>query len=121
MRQEIANLEKRKRETVQQLVDGSIGTETVGAVIAEFDSRIRVLQSQQVDQVMAETFDAVVFDLDQIDSMPINEQRASVQMYIKRLTVLPAKRLGRGFDPTSVEIVWRDLSRLRWHAVVEAS
>ena len=42
-----------------------------------------------------------------------------MSLYVERIVVHPATRRGPGFDPATVEIVWRDLSRVRWYAVVE--
>ena len=119
IRRQIAELEERKLAAVRQLVDGKIGADVLTAVTAEFDTRIRGLEDTQVHRVLSETLDAVVFDLDQIETKPISDQSAAVQMFVQRLTILPAKRLGRGFDPASVEVVWRDMAELQWHAVVE--
>jgi site-specific DNA recombinase len=119
IRREISDLEARKYDTAREFADGSIPADVLRTIIAEIEAKIAALRERQVDEFAASSLDAVCFSLDDFDSMDIENRRTAITMFVRRIVVHPPKRMGRGFDPTSVEIVWRDLDRYRWYGVVE--
>ena len=112
---QIADLEARKHDAARRFVDGSLPADVLTTVVAEFDERIAALREQQVTEHLAHRFDAVTFDLTDIDDLPLDDRRTAIEMYVQRVVIHPAKRKGRGFDPSTVEIVWKDLDGLRLH------
>jgi Recombinase len=118
-RRQIAHLERRKHDSITQLVDGRIDAATLTAVTAQYGARIDALRESLVGRtVEAEAFDAVTFDLAGFDAMPVEEQHAAIAMFVRRIVVHPAGR-GRRFDLGLIDIEWRDLDAFRWRGVVE--
>jgi site-specific DNA recombinase len=121
VRRGIGVLEERKADAIRELVGGKIGPSDLSAMIAEFDSRIEALRGSQVGRaVEAQNIDAVQFDLDRFDDMPVEEQHTAIRMFVTRIVVRPAGSGRHKFDPTLIDIEWRDPDSLRWRGVVEA-
>jgi site-specific DNA recombinase len=120
VRREIADLEQRKHDSITELVDRKIDAATLTAVFAQYTARVEALRESLVGRtVEAQAADAVSFDLDGFDAMPLEEKRAAIAIYVRKIVIHPAGR-GRRFDPALIEIVWRDPNTFRWRGVVEA-
>jgi len=104
-------LEARKTDAALQFADGSIPADVLRTVANSIQQQIDALREQQ-DHAAAIDFDMarwVAFDFGDVwDDLPLVEKRLAIAMYVKTLVVLPAKRMGSGFDPASVEITFRD-------------
>jgi site-specific DNA recombinase len=119
-RRQIADLERRKHDSITQLVDGKIDAATLTAVTAQYSARIDALRESLIGRtVEAEAFDAVTFDLEGFDAMPLEEQHAAIAMFVRKIVVHPAGR-GKRFDPALIEICWRDPDSWHWRGIVEA-
>lgn len=118
---QIAALEARKAEAADQFVDGTLPPDMLRRIGSRLQAEIDALQERQVTGA-AVAFDVewVALDLaDAWDDMPLHQQRAAILLYAQRIALLPVKARGRGFDPSSVEIVFRGTNRVRWTGIVE--
>ncbi len=115
-------LEARKTEAALQFADGSLPADMLKTVGSSLQSQIDALRQHQ-DHTAAVDFDVarwVAFDFGDVwDDLPLSEKRTAIVMYVKTLIVLPAKRMGSGFDPASVEITFRDPERMTLRGMVE--
>lgn len=116
-------LERRKVEAANQFADGSLPADMLRVIGTSLQSQIDALQQQRGSSAAID-FDLarwVAFDFSNCwDDLPLIEKRTAIVMYVKRLVVNPAKRMGAGFDPASVEITFRDPERMSLRGVVEA-
>jgi site-specific DNA recombinase len=120
---QVAVLEARKADAADQFADGSIPADVLRRVIARIQSDLDALKAQQGTSA-AVAFDTtrwVAFDLsDGWAGLSLHEKRAALLMYAERIAVHPAKARGRGFDPSSIEMRFRDPERMTFRGIVES-
>lgn len=135
---EIARLESRLADLEDNFVSQGGDAARLARLTAVIDAQLDALRAERLDRLAMETgVEWAQFDLDGLlgvsgsllpnatkaeqkaKSELIEQQRNAIRLYAEQVTIHPSKIRGP-FDESSIKIVWRDVNRLRWRAVVEA-
>ena len=124
--EEIARLEQRKADTIRAFSDNEGDPATLAIVTRDLTRQIEALKERQVELAVLDTgIPWAQFDVSEVLSEPaetpqqIEQQRATIALYVSRVVLHPSKKRGRGYDETATEIVFKDPNRLTWRGVIE--
>lgn len=123
---EIARLEQKKADTIRAFTDtDDSDPATLAIVTRNLTRQIDALKERQVEQAVLDAgIQWAQFDVTEVLARPaetpeeIEQQRATIGLYVSRIVLHPSKKRGRGYDDTATEIVFRDPNRLTWRGVV---
>lgn len=88
-------------------------SEHAGAQWAEFDmSKVLARSASLLPQGTPEE--------SSLKARAIEEQRAALRLFVGRVVIHPTALRGNGFDPSSIDVQYRDPNRLTWRAVIES-
>jgi hypothetical protein len=123
---QIERLERQAADLDARFVTSGGDVGRLGRMLFALDAQLAALREEQMERLALETgIEWAQFDLEDllattaIDSAGIDTQRAAIALYAQEVVIHPAKKRGRGFDPTSIEIRFRDVERLTWRGIVE--
>ena len=109
LRDAAAALRARQDEAAVLFADGAITGSQLKISTASLADQLAEVESKMLDANKSRVFDGVIGAADPgavWAGLPLDRRRALIDI-LMTVTIAPIGRVGRGFDPASVEIVWR--------------
>jgi len=118
---QIQMLQRRKDEAVAAFAAHGGDPAALALLTATLAKQIEALQDKQVAQfALSSGIEWASLDLTEVlqDGQDIDQQRAAIALYAERMALHPSKKRGRGYDPTALEITFRQPDRLLFRGVL---
>lgn len=108
LREKANTLRARQDEAAALFADGAITASQLKVTTAKLSRRLREVEAELFDSSRTAVFDGVAGAADPSaiwEKLPLDRKRAVIDVLLD-ITVLPARKGGRGFDPESVKVDW---------------